>query len=438
MKILSFFGAFLVLAVLLFVQGDEDQCHPIVQPFCKQLQYAGGINSTSVEIIRQHRLTIFQQMSPILRSQCSPYLLKFICATEVPLCSQTHVEAMGIPDVIKSPRPCRDMCLDVYKSCARMLRIRARPWPGKLLCHKFPQRNCLAKDEESFDFISRPLNDFFDETLFKTDLQENGAMFDGGLDAEPMEFILDDEITNPESNQESRVFGLEFKTTVADGSIVAFHTTEAKGVIIVALKEGRLVYMANCGEKEIIFKQSNTRYDDGEWHEAFVPHFKPINALNVSRVFGLEFKTTVADGSIVAFHTTEAKGVIIVALKEGRLVYMANCGEKEIIFKQSNTRYDDGEWHEISVPLDWRMLNGASENMQDSETTHGSCQEIFNKATVGAAKLTTNQSGILSSIVASFTGCIRNVKHGEVVPEMAPTSVQNQNGTMRQWSKCQQ
>ncbi|XP_077981763.1 frizzled-7-B-like [Glandiceps talaboti] len=86
---------------------------------------------------------------PLIEAQCSPFMLPFLCAAYVPVCT-----------VIGPIPPCRSACQQAKEGCESLLISFGMEWPNNLKCRDFPtagsRKVCVPINEEDLDKPSAP------------------------------------------------------------------------------------------------------------------------------------------------------------------------------------------------------------------------------------------------------------------------------------------
>ncbi|XP_063599093.1 uncharacterized protein LOC134775481 [Penaeus indicus] len=105
-------------------------CEPIVVSLCQNLSY----RTTTVELPHHASQTeaeedMYSRFSPLLESDCSPDLRKFLCGMYVPECGGAGPA---------SALPCRGLCLAARDRC-RGGGNSSFSWPQTLRCDRFPR-----------------------------------------------------------------------------------------------------------------------------------------------------------------------------------------------------------------------------------------------------------------------------------------------------------
>lgn len=77
----------------------------------------------------------------LIKSECHPSLLKFLCFSYYPFCQPGF-------DEVSEVRPCRSLCLDVKDACLGLIEAAGFRWPQKLNCSSYPDSGMCLEGEE--------------------------------------------------------------------------------------------------------------------------------------------------------------------------------------------------------------------------------------------------------------------------------------------------
>ena len=129
----------------------EGACQPINTSMC--LNIHDNWNYTFLPNIRGHttqdRANIeLNDFLPLIRSNCSDLLVKFLCAVYVPFCTETPSEEAFVV------LPCRELCEQARNGCEPLLIANGFMWPDHLFCDLYP--------------ITQPCLDILDEISTNT------------------------------------------------------------------------------------------------------------------------------------------------------------------------------------------------------------------------------------------------------------------------------
>ncbi|XP_047484369.1 uncharacterized protein LOC125036046 [Penaeus chinensis] len=122
------------------VEGSSPpECEPIVVSLCQNLSY----RTTTVELPHHASQTeaeedMYSRFSPLLESDCSPDLRKFLCGMYVPECGGSG---------LASALPCRGLCLAARDRCQGTGNA-SFSWPETLRCDRFPRE---GEDKECWN-----------------------------------------------------------------------------------------------------------------------------------------------------------------------------------------------------------------------------------------------------------------------------------------------
>lgn len=107
----------------------HDRCEPITIPICMHLPYNMTIMPNFFNQARQDEAGLeVHQFAPLVKVECSPDLLFFLCSLYVPVCT---ILEYPIP-------PCRNLC-ESARICEGVMRTFDFHWPENLECSKFPE-----------------------------------------------------------------------------------------------------------------------------------------------------------------------------------------------------------------------------------------------------------------------------------------------------------
>eukprot|EP00794_Sanderia_malayensis_P008126 gene8126-8996_t len=120
----------------------DSRCEPLTIQMCKKLPY----NTTHFPNILGHETQReanqgIVTFAPLLRINCSPDLLQFLCSLYAPVC-------MSMSSTLHLLPPCRHHCKKVRKGCVKVLKTYGFRWPEAFKCNKFPKKksNSLCVD----------------------------------------------------------------------------------------------------------------------------------------------------------------------------------------------------------------------------------------------------------------------------------------------------
>lgn len=123
-------GVIFALSLLLPSQG-QGICEPLTIQLCQGL----GYNATMFPNILGHSsqdaaAMEVQQLSPLVKVDCSKDLRYFLCSVYAPNCSA--VSNTPVP-------PCRSLCDSSKQGCEAVMNRFGFTWPKSLRCDKFPR-----------------------------------------------------------------------------------------------------------------------------------------------------------------------------------------------------------------------------------------------------------------------------------------------------------
>lgn len=130
------------------------ECEKVNAPLCSNM----GYNATRIpnmlghETQREAELE-FKQFLPLIEFNCASQLQFFLCSAYFPMCTE-------MVDVLITS--CRPLCEYVRKQCLHVLEEFGIPWPAKLNCTKFLEKNdghemCMTGPNFTEDASPRPL-----------------------------------------------------------------------------------------------------------------------------------------------------------------------------------------------------------------------------------------------------------------------------------------
>lgn len=127
---------------------SNERCEPLSSELCSNLGYnTAYIPNDRGHITQEEAITELETFVPLIDSNCSNYLLQFLCAYYLPFCANGTKE-----NEVIHVRPCRSLCDIVRPECSLYLRTNSDfEWPVFLNCSldSFPDENCIE-----------PLSDF--------------------------------------------------------------------------------------------------------------------------------------------------------------------------------------------------------------------------------------------------------------------------------------
>ena len=117
-------------------------CEPIKIDYCRNIGYnMTGMPNLANNILQADAKMELEGYSPLFTLECANEVTFFLCSVYVPFCNGNGVYNTLIG-------PCRPMCERVKSGCLHILEKVKLPWPEKLNCSKFPERNgkqmCMA------------------------------------------------------------------------------------------------------------------------------------------------------------------------------------------------------------------------------------------------------------------------------------------------------
>ena len=109
--------------------SKDDKCEFLSYDICRQMDYNRTIFPNYLGHRKQSEAIMSVSMlRPLLAFGCSPDVLTFVCSVYFPMCTSIN----------KLIPPCRELCVDVEKSCSRVLKQFKYAWPEELKCNQFP------------------------------------------------------------------------------------------------------------------------------------------------------------------------------------------------------------------------------------------------------------------------------------------------------------
>lgn len=135
---------FLILLLLVCLPGalsnnlELRTCEPMTVSLCQPLNY----NLTYLPNGRGHQTqedaeNELEDFAQLLQTNCTPYLLHFLCAFYVPLCKPYLPPEYEVP-------PCRELCVHVYQHCYQHYAANQLSWPDHLGCNQFPTKSEMS------------------------------------------------------------------------------------------------------------------------------------------------------------------------------------------------------------------------------------------------------------------------------------------------------
>jgi hypothetical protein len=104
------------------------QCETVTISLCKDLGYNEAIFPNSLRQDQQQAANAIGAFAPLIRSQCSPALKRFLCLLYAPPCTTNKRILL----------PCRPQCTRSKAGCERLMNQNGSVWPLELNCTKFP------------------------------------------------------------------------------------------------------------------------------------------------------------------------------------------------------------------------------------------------------------------------------------------------------------
>lgn len=142
------------------------QCEKINAPLCSNM----GYNVTRIPNMLGHETqkeaeVQFKQFLPLINFNCASQLQFFLCSAYFPMCTE-------MVDVLITS--CRPLCEYVRKQCLHVLAEFGIPWPAKLNCTKFLERNdgqrmCMTGPNFTEDASPKP------PLIRSTGIKQNGT-----------------------------------------------------------------------------------------------------------------------------------------------------------------------------------------------------------------------------------------------------------------------
>ena len=119
-------------------------CEPMNVSLCSALNYRWTyLPNLKGHQTQEEASNELADFAPLLETNCSPYLLHFLCAYYVPLCKSDMPLNLEVP-------PCRELCSHVYKHCYQYFVAHQLNWPEHLHCSLFPTKSemrwCFGPD----------------------------------------------------------------------------------------------------------------------------------------------------------------------------------------------------------------------------------------------------------------------------------------------------
>ncbi|XP_015779581.1 PREDICTED: frizzled-5-like [Acropora digitifera] len=120
---------------LCLVHGKKRKCEKIKIPMCQNI----GYNFTSMPNMFNHdsqeeAALEVHRFWPLVQIKCSPDLQMFLCLLYAPLCLPNIQLEVQVP-------PCRSICKQARRGCARLMRKYGFSWPERMKCKVFPKMN---------------------------------------------------------------------------------------------------------------------------------------------------------------------------------------------------------------------------------------------------------------------------------------------------------
>ncbi|GFY37998.1 laminin-like protein epi-1 [Trichonephila inaurata madagascariensis] len=149
--------------------------------------------------------------------------------------------------------------------------------------------------------------------------------------------------------------------------------------------------------------------------------------------FALEFKSSSDSG--VMFYVSDVKHIDFVGLfmKEGKIVYVFNCGTGTAVITSQNT-YNDGTWHRVVFSRqgqEGRLVIDDDEEVRGTSIGSANSVNVKPPFYIGGVteEVAREAKNNLKGINYSFPGCIRNVEaQGDLLTSEKPSLTRNTTG----------
>ena len=125
------------------IASPRQACEPISVPLCRSLPYNLTRFPSTLHLSQSTAGKNLQKYDSLIRTNCSKYLMFFLCTQSLPIC----LEAEGLPHPIM---PCRSVCQKVKQDCMPAIRrLGGTEWPRDHDCSLLPEDRaavCLSPD----------------------------------------------------------------------------------------------------------------------------------------------------------------------------------------------------------------------------------------------------------------------------------------------------
>ncbi|XP_032786782.1 secreted frizzled-related protein 3 isoform X3 [Daphnia magna] len=108
-------------------------CQSITIPMCQQMPYNATRMPNLLGMTHQDdALIALEQFRYLPDTNCSPYLVFFLCVIYTPICTAE------LPSFLATIPPCRQVCEQVKSHCEPLIKKMGFIWPPALECFSFP------------------------------------------------------------------------------------------------------------------------------------------------------------------------------------------------------------------------------------------------------------------------------------------------------------
>lgn len=117
-------------------------CQQVSIEYCKNI----GFNFTTFPNfansfnVMDARMDMNMKYASMIKSGCSEYAAKLICAIYTPVCDERYVKIIG---------PCMPLCTQVQRRCQHVLEAMGGKWAGAVMCTQYVERN--SRDNPCLD-----------------------------------------------------------------------------------------------------------------------------------------------------------------------------------------------------------------------------------------------------------------------------------------------
>ncbi|XP_069108247.1 prolow-density lipoprotein receptor-related protein 1-like, partial [Argopecten irradians] len=122
-------------------EDDYHKCEPLRASICESMPYNHTLLPNKFNDNSQDDAVIaISQYSPLMKIDCSPSLLSFLCILYLPIC---NVLMVPLP-------PCRKLCEEVRSGCESIMNDFDYTWPEAFNCTNFPTSGlCVGENRTS-------------------------------------------------------------------------------------------------------------------------------------------------------------------------------------------------------------------------------------------------------------------------------------------------